>query len=285
MRAVHDIRRIRSDEGGFTLIELLVTTAAAIVVTGALFAIQQVALVESGRVFDRVDATQEARTTMSRIASQLQSSCVADGVIPIQAASTGTSLRFISKWGSAATIVPELHVISLTGGNLVDSTYPRTGGTAPNWTFSGTASQTRTLVEGVSQSGSTPLFQYFPFGIARDGSNSAYLDTAGNPYVMLLDGAGSLPTGVTTSAGGSVPAGTIPANSPSPLPMNTGSPPGLSSANARLASAVQVTMVVEPSGQATNTRYDEATTFSDTLVLRLTPPSSDRNPQTVIACA
>ena len=66
--------------------------------------------------------------------------------------------------------------------------------------------------------------------------------------------------------------------------MNTGSPPGLSSANARLASAVRVTMVVAPSGQSTNTRYDEATTFSDTLVLRLTPPAADRNPQTVIAC-
>ncbi len=279
-----DTRRIRCDQGGFTLIELLVTTAAAIVVTGALFAIQQVALVESGRVFDRVDATQEARTTMSRIASQLQSSCVADGVIPIQAGSTGTSLRFISKWGAAATIVPELHVIAVTGGNLVDSTFPRTGGTSPNWTFSATPSQTRTLVEGVSQSGTTPVFQYFFFGTARDSSNNAYLDAVGNPYVMLLDGAGTLPTGVTTSSGGAVPAGTIPANSPSPLPMNTGSPPGLSSANARLASAVRVTMVVEPSGQATSTRYDEATTFTDTLVLRLTPPSADRNPQTVIAC-
>ncbi len=175
-------------------------------------------------------------------------------------------------------------MIALTGGNLVDSTFPRTGGTSPNWTFSATPSQTRILVEGVSQSGSTPLFQYFPYGTARDSSNNAYLDSAGNPYVMLLDGAGTLPTGVTTSSGGAVPAGTIPANSPSPLPMNTGSPPGLSSANARLASAVRVTMVVEPSGQATSSRYDEATTFSDTFVLRLTPPAADRNPQTVIAC-
>jgi prepilin-type N-terminal cleavage/methylation domain-containing protein len=283
MRA-RDIRRIQSDQGGFTLIELLITIAAGIIVTGALFAIQQVALVGTGRVFDRVDATQQARTTMSRIASQLQSSCVADGVIPIQAGSTGTSLRFVSRWGSAASIVPELHVIALTSGNLVDSTYPRTGGASPNWTFSATPSQTRTLVAGVSQSGSTPLFQYFPYGTPRDSSNNAYLDSAGNPYVMLLDGAGTLPTGVTTSSGGPVPANTIPANSPSPLPLNTGSPPGLSSANARLASAVRVTMVVRPSGQATSTLYDEAATFSDTFVLRLTPPASDRNPQTVIAC-
>jgi hypothetical protein len=282
MRFGRDPRRLLAEEGGFTLVELLVTMASAIVVTGALFAIQQVALFESGRVFSRVDATQEARIAMANVANRLHSSCVADGVVPIQQGSTGTSLRVVSKWSSEATVVPELHVIALSGGDLVDTTYPRTGGTAPNWTFSSTPSETRTLVGGVSQDGSTPLFEYFPYGIARNGSGNAYLDTAGNPYVMLLDGSGTLPTGVTTSSGGSVPPGTIPANSPSPLPAS-GS--GLTAANAALASAVRVTMVVKPSGgMGADTRYDEATTFSDTLVLRLTPPPSDRNPQVVSPC-
>ncbi len=284
MRSRRALHRIRREEAGFTMIELLVTMASAIVVTGALFAIQQVALKESSRVFDRVDATQQARTAMSALASRLQSSCVADGVIPIQAGSYGSSLRFISKWGAQAAIIPELHVVSLTGGNVVDTTYPRTGGTAPNWTFSSTPSASRVLVDGAAQDGSTPIFQYFPHATARDGSGNAYLDTAGNPYVMLLDGAGTLPSGVTTSAGGSVPAGTIPANSPSPLPMTTGSPAGLSAANARLTTAVRVTMVVEPHGTP-DQRFDERTTFTDTFVLRLTPPPADRNPQTVTACS
>jgi hypothetical protein len=284
MRLREALRRIRRDEGGFTLIELIVTAASAIVVTGALFAIQQVALVESGRVTSRVHATQDARVAMSQIANQLHSSCVADGVIPIQAGSNGSTLRFISRWSAAATVVPELHVISYNSGagTLVDTTYPRTGGTAPNYTFSGTASGSRTLVSNVRQDGSTPIFTYYPFGVARNSAGNAYLDTAGNPYVMLLDGAGTLPTGVTTSSGGSVPANTIPANSPSALPMTTGSPPGLSSSNAAIASAVRVTMVVDPSA---NPRYSEDATFSDTLVLRLTPPPADRNPQVVNACA
>ena len=104
-------------------------------------------------------------------------------------------------------------MIALTGGNLVDTTYPRTGGTAPNWTFSSTpiADEGRSSTAR-PQSGSTPFFQYFPYGTARDSSGNAYLDSAGNPYVMLLDGAGTLPSGVTTSSGGAVPAGTIPAN-------------------------------------------------------------------------
>jgi hypothetical protein len=166
----------------------------------------------------------------------------------------------------------------------VDATYPQTGGTAPNWTFASTPSSTRAMVEGVTQDGSTPVFEYFAYGVARNSSGSAYLDTAGNPYVMLLDGTSSLPSGVTTSSGGSVAPGTIPANSPSPLPT---SGTGLSAANAEIASAVRVTMLVRPSGKmgSTTQDYDEATSFSNTFSLRMTPPLSDRNPQLVVPCA
>ena len=43
-------------------------------------------------------------------------------------------------------------------------------------------------------------------------------------------------------------------------------------------------MVVEPSRSADRALHDEAATFTDTFVLRLTPPAADRNPQTVTAC-
>lgn len=283
MRLRSATARIASDEGGFTLVELLVTIGAAIVVTGALFAIQNMTMLETGRIFSRVDATQRARATIATVESRLHSSCVADGVTPIQAGSTGTSLRFISKYGSAATLTPELHVISLSGTALTDSTYPKTGGLSPNWTFSTTASSTRTLVGEVAQSGSTPVFQYFAYGVARDAGGNAYRDSPGNSYVMLLDGQSTLPTGVTTSSGGSVPAGTTPANSPTVL-STSGS--GLSAADAKAASAVRMTLLVKPGGKmSTDPRYAEATTFSDSVTLRLTPPLSDRNPQAVTPCA
>lgn len=279
MRFRPAVARLSREESGLTLIELLVTIGAAIVVVGALYGIQRVALFESGRVFARVDATQEARIVMTNIESLLHSSCVADGVTPVQPGSTGTSLAFISKYGGAATLIPEKHVISLSGDQLTDATYPRSGGTAPNWTFSSTPNGTRTLVGGAEQSGSTPVFRYYAYGVARDGSGNPYLDTAGNPYVMLLDGSSSLPTGVTTSSGGTVAPGTVPANSPTPLVTP------LSEADARVASAVRVALVVNPSGKlGENARYSEETTFTDTMVLRLTPPPSDRNPQAVSPC-
>ena len=274
--------RLSREESGLTLVELLVSIGAGIIVIGALYGIQQVALFESGRVFARVDATQQARLMMSNIASRLHSSCVADGVTPIEEGSDDWSLEFISKHGGAAALTPDKHVISLppSGGDLTDTTYPRSGGIAPNWTFSSAPSRTRTLVTGAEDSNGTPVFRYYAYGIARDGSGNPYLDTAGNPYVMLLDGSSSLPTGVTTSSGGSVAPGTIPFNSPTTLDTP------LSAADAEITSAVTVTIVVNPSGQrGDNPNYDEATTFTDTLVLRSTPPPSDRNPQAVSPCA
>ena len=110
-------------------------------------------------------------------------------------------------------------------GNLVDTTYPRTGGTAPNWTFSSTRRATRVLVDGAAQDGSTPIFQYFPTGPPATAPATPTSTAAGNPYVMLLDGAGTLPSGVTTSAGGAGPGGDDPGELPEPLPMNTGAPP------------------------------------------------------------
>jgi prepilin-type N-terminal cleavage/methylation domain-containing protein len=279
--------RIAREEGGFTLVELLVAMAAGIIVCGALFALQNVAMFETNRVFARVDATQRARQVVETIESELHSSCIADGVTPIQSGSTSTSLRFISKYGSAATLTPELHVITLSGTSLIDTRYAKSGGTSPNWTFSTTPlvapTNPKTLITGVSADGTTPVFRYYPYGIARDSAGNAYLDSAGNPYVTLLDGTSTLPSGVTTSSGGAVPAGTTPANSPTAL-STAGA--GLTATDAKTASAVRFTLKVNPGGaMGTNPNYHEETVFSDSVVLRLTPPLSDRNPQAVAPCA
>ncbi len=279
------VDRIRADESGMTLIELLVVCMVSIVVVLALFLFQDITLRGTNRVFAKVDATQRARVTMETIVTRLRSSCVSENATPIYSTSPKLSddndLYFLSKYGSGANLTPELHQISLneTTDVLTDTTYTVTGGAAPNWTFSSTGT-TRTLLDHVNRVGTTPIFRYYSYGIARDSGGSAYLDAAGNSYMMLLDGTGTMPTGTTTSTGGNVPANTIPANSPSPLAVP------LSTANAKLTAAVQITMEVGSGGQLGNntTITDAPVTVQDTVVMRLTPVPSEGNLPTVPPC-
>jgi Tfp pilus assembly protein PilE len=277
--------RIRADESGMTLIELLVVCMVSIVVVLALFLFQDITLRGTNRVFAKVDATQRARVTMETIVTRLRSSCVSENATPIYSTSPKLSddndLYFLSKYGSGANLTPELHQISLneTTDVLTDTTYTVTGGAAPNWTFSSTGT-TRTLLDHVNRVGTTPIFRYYSYGIARDAGGNAYLDAAGNSYMMLLDGTGTMPTGTTTSTGGNVPANTIPANSPSPLAVP------LSTANAKLTAAVQITMEVGAGGGLGNntTLTDAPVTVQDTVVMRLTPVPSEGNLPTVPPC-
>jgi hypothetical protein len=279
-------RRIRSDEEGITLVELLVVLLAGTVVALGLFAFQDVTMRQSQRVFANVDATQRARTTMELIETRLRSSCVSENVTPILAGSTDSSISFVSKFGSAASLTPEKHVVALSSGVLTDTTYPATGGTAPNWTFSSTASSTRRLLDHVTQVGTTPIFRYYKYGIAADQSGNQYLDAAGNPFMVLLDGTATLPTGVTTSSGGAVPANTIPYNSAADR-SRLATP--LVAADAKLASAVTITMKVGAGGQlgdyGDNRALTDDTTMQDAVVLRLTPVPSEGNLPTVPPCA
>lgn len=259
-----------------TLVELLVVMIIAIVTVLALFTFQDVALRQTTKVFARVDATQEARIAVEKIAARLHSSCVAEDVTPILPGSDGSNLIFVSEYGSAATLTPDKHVISLNAGKLVDTTYLANGGTAPIWTFSTTAATTpapATILEVTSAPPGKSVFTYYGYGIATDSAGAYYLDAAGNPYVMLLDGTSTLPSGVTTSSGGAVAAGTMPANSPSPLttPLNDDA--------AASASAVTINLIVNPGGKlGTNVNNTEApVTVSDSIVLRITPVPSDNN--------
>ena len=78
-------------------------------------------------------------------------------------------MSFLSQTGAAVNPNADKHVITLTDGALSESLYPSTGGTAPNWTFSGTPASTRQLLTGVgpanvgSPSASPPTFQYFAY--------------------------------------------------------------------------------------------------------------------------
>jgi len=286
MVAGQTIRRLRDDESGFTMIELLTVLLVSTVVMIALFTFQDITLRQSTAVFAKVDATQRARNTMEAIENRLHSACLAENVVPLLAGSTDTSMAFVTKFGSAASLTPEKHVISLntTTDVLTDSTYAVTGGASPNWTFSSTPSSTRTLLDHVEPVGSTPVFRYYKYGIAADSAGNQYLDAAGNPFMVLLDGTATLPTGTTTSTGGSVAPNTIPYNSANDrsrlaVPLST--------ADAKVASAVTMTMSIGAGGGLGNnaTILNVPVTVQDSVILRLTPVPSEGNLPTVPPCA
>jgi prepilin-type N-terminal cleavage/methylation domain-containing protein len=148
---------------GFTLIELLVSMAAGVIVTSTVVLITTVALHNQDRIARRVNANQRARPVMTGIVQDLHSACIAPRITPVLAGSTGTSISFLSKSGSAVTPTPDKHVISLSGSTLSESVFPATAGSAPGpWTFSGTASFTGQLLTNVTAP-SGVMFRYFSF--------------------------------------------------------------------------------------------------------------------------
>jgi prepilin-type N-terminal cleavage/methylation domain-containing protein len=153
------------DQRGFTLIETLVAVITSLVVTFAAFSILDISLSQSSRISDRVSADRRGRIAMETIVLKLHSSCVAPEVTPVEAGSEGNKLLIISQTGAEASLSKvELHEIYLEAGKLIDASYPNTEAKpAPNWEFSKTASGIKTLLTGVTQSGATPVFQYFKY--------------------------------------------------------------------------------------------------------------------------
>jgi type II secretory pathway pseudopilin PulG len=259
---------IGSGERGFTLIELLVIMAAGMVVSVVLFAVLDFTTRQTSRVLSRIDATQRARSTLQTIEGQLQAGCVSSYVAPIRPESTGSSLSFVSGFGSDPNPTPVKHTINFTPsgnyGTLTDSIYQPTG-TGPSTGFNSLPSSTTTLLDRVAQSGGTPVFQYFGFEHPNNGSID-YTDAANNGLWMLLDDPQTeLPPGAKLG-GTPVPPNTSPANTPRPLPA---APLG---GNSSSAVEVKITFVAYPQESSDlDPNLVANSTFSDAVVLRLTP--------------
>jgi hypothetical protein len=113
---------------------------------------------------------------LTNLLDELHSTCVAPNVLPVVASSNGyetgdSTLIFLQQTGSSVSPTPDEHVITLSGGTLTERIYPSTGGTAPNWTFSGTPSSTRQLLTDVGPASvggtSVPLFRYYAYDGAQ----------------------------------------------------------------------------------------------------------------------
>ena len=154
-------RDIRRDESGMTLVELLVATSAGMIVFFGLTMMVVASMHETTRITTRVHSTQNARTALHRVVSELHSACLAQYATPILEESTSSKLAFIHSYSAEVTPTPTKSVITLSGSTLTQTDYAYASGTAPEWTFNSTASSTRAIMSGVSAiSGSVPLFTY-----------------------------------------------------------------------------------------------------------------------------
>ena len=162
--------RLMREESGFTLVELLMTIVASLIVMSAIVMMLTTSLRNQDRINRRVDASQRVRPVMTRIMQELHSACVAPRMTPVIGdgttnGSSGTRITFLSKSDATVSPVPDMHVITLSGGTLSETVYPATGGAAPTWTFSGTPIagwNARPLLTNVTAP-SAGLFQYFDF--------------------------------------------------------------------------------------------------------------------------
>jgi len=158
------------DERGVSLPELLIGILMGTVVIIAALSLVQVVNRSSARTVARIDANQQARPVMERIMDELRSTCLTRGSVPILSGSTGSSISFQHETGSAVKPVPDKRTIDLVGGTLTERAYPASP-TTPNsagvYTFSPTASSTRTMLKNVvpaTVDGATvPLFRYFTY--------------------------------------------------------------------------------------------------------------------------
>jgi len=242
-------------EAGFTLVELLATMVAGIVVLMALFTIMDVTLHQTTQTFSLVDATERARPAFEQIENELHSACFEDEETPIQVGSNANALIFITSASNAATPTELWHEIDFASGKLTDSTYSTNYSEVsgiPTWSRGTQQGSTRTLLTNVSQSGTTPAFQYFAYQTAPG------TDAAGNQYEILPDGTAPIPGTSTTEFNPLAPGGS------------------LSSTQAASAAEVLITLKVGPQGgynENTNLS-DVGDSVSDSVVFRNTPTAN-----------
>ena len=159
------LRAKLADESGITLMEMLVGMIVGIVVLGGIVTLMTTTSRSSGRITERVVVNQQARPMMQRIMDELHSTCVAPGLAPIKAQSSGSEIAFLHRTGAQVNPVPELRKISFSEGRLIERVYPPTNSSQP-WTHATTPSATFVMLEGVESAAlgasgeAVPIFRY-----------------------------------------------------------------------------------------------------------------------------
>jgi Tfp pilus assembly protein PilW len=174
MTCIHRcIARLR-DARGFTLIETLVAMIAGVVVIGALVVILEVTINQTSRIDETAAANQTGRTTMTKIADELQSACLGHEFAPVQGSSTENDLVFAAAYSKEANIKASeaaKHEILWNKSNETLTEYKYAGTTGENTGigFSATdesASGTRIgekITNGHSAGKTIPIFRYYKY--------------------------------------------------------------------------------------------------------------------------
>jgi hypothetical protein len=159
-----------SDERGTTIIELVVGMAMGMIVLVGLSLTIITVLHGTSRVDARVEATDNARTIVTRITEELHSACISPQIAPVRSGSTGTELIF---WRAAAgesnavqPIPVKTKIVYNNSGTLTQTDYAKIGGTSPGWIFEGeegnkgTGTSRILLTKVAPVAGSTGVFTY-----------------------------------------------------------------------------------------------------------------------------
>ncbi len=182
------LEQLAREEEGFSLVELMVALVMGVIVIGALVTILAVSVHETAAISNNVQSDRQSRTTMTKIVNELHSACLAPDFKPVRSPSNGSELRFVNAYSNQA-VIPNAATSASEGayehrikfetvaskGRLVDSAYPSLSTSSwPEFKFNETTpSKTSLLGESISQTGATPIFQYYKYAKAANTGNEA----------------------------------------------------------------------------------------------------------------
>jgi hypothetical protein len=155
-----------NDESGTTIIELLVGMAMGMIVLVGLTMVIITTMHGTARVDARVEATQNARLTVTKIIEELHSACIAPQIAPVKEGSSKTKLIFwhaASGEGHATTPVPVKSEISWAeDGTMRQVDKAKTGIVNGEYSFEPVGT-TRTLISNVSPPPGGAIFAYYNY--------------------------------------------------------------------------------------------------------------------------
>jgi Tfp pilus assembly protein PilW len=154
-----------SDERGSTMIELLVGMAMGMIVLVGLTMVIIVTLHGNARVDARVEATQNARLTITKIMEELHSACVSPKIAPVKSGSSETSLIFWHAAPGQAEAVEPIPVESvITYGESALWQTDKVAAAGPNseWIFPKVGA-TQKLLDNVALPAGGRIFTYYRY--------------------------------------------------------------------------------------------------------------------------
>jgi prepilin-type N-terminal cleavage/methylation domain-containing protein len=151
----------RGGEDGFTLVELLVAMSVGLIVVFGAFTLISSAGPLAATTAGRVDATQRGRSALDQMLVELRSqNCLDATRVPVTLAKPD-EVVFYATLGDENTL-PQRRRLKFSGGAVVEDMWQATG-SAPNWTWPVTPTQTRTITTGLAQQGTTAVFRFYAF--------------------------------------------------------------------------------------------------------------------------